>query len=193
MVITPLLVEASNNQYSTMTDEFLRKNYVPKVYQKSIYSIDYDKLKLNGVKLISFDIDETIAGDNEKDPPKTAVTLIENLKTKGFDVVLITNANHKRGSHFGSELNVKYITDAKKPLTNSFKKILKDYGLKPRQMAHVGNNQFDDVAGGNSIGIITCLVHNVSGSGCSDNERELKNELRKRGIWSQSTALYQLR
>ena len=34
--------------------------YVPDVYQEDIYRIDYARLKENGVKLISFDIDDTI-------------------------------------------------------------------------------------------------------------------------------------
>ena len=34
--------------------------YVPDVYQEDIYRIDYARLKENGIKLISFDIDDTI-------------------------------------------------------------------------------------------------------------------------------------
>ena len=34
--------------------------FVPDIYQKNIYKIDYRKLKEKGVKLISFDIDDTI-------------------------------------------------------------------------------------------------------------------------------------
>ena len=34
--------------------------YVPDVYQEDIYRIDYARLKANGIKLISFDIDDTI-------------------------------------------------------------------------------------------------------------------------------------
>lgn len=35
--------------------------FVPDVYQKSIYKIDYGKLKEKGIMLISFDIDDTIS------------------------------------------------------------------------------------------------------------------------------------
>lgn len=34
--------------------------FVPDVYQKNIYKIDYRRLKEKGIKLISFDIDDTI-------------------------------------------------------------------------------------------------------------------------------------
>lgn len=175
-----------------MTDDFLRDNYIPNVYQKTIYSIDYDKLKAFGVKLISFDIDETIAGDNDKDPPKTAVTLFENLKDRGFQLMLLTNAGSERAKHFADILNVKYISNAKKPLTKNFQKIIKNNNLKNNQMAHVGNNQFDDVAGGNSLGIITCLVNNCSGKNLDQNEMKLRSELKKRGILDMSK-FYQLK
>ena len=39
-----------------MTDDELRR-FVPDVYQKNIYKIDYRKLKEQGIRLISFDID----------------------------------------------------------------------------------------------------------------------------------------
>ena len=41
------------------TDEELQI-YIPKVFQKDIYSIDYKLLKANGIKLLTFDIDDTI-------------------------------------------------------------------------------------------------------------------------------------
>ena len=186
-----LFSEASNN-YDTMDDEFLKVHYIPNVYQKSIYSIDYDKLKSHGVKLISFDIDETIAGDDDKYPPKPAVTLFEDLKKMGFQIMLLTNTNVKRAKRFGDLLGVKYVAEAKKPLTENFTKILKEHNLKPGQMAHVGNSQFDDVAGGNSAGIITCLTKNASGKALTSDETKLRNELNKRNIWKSVTGFYQL-
>lgn len=56
------------NQYQTMTDEYLKAIYVPDIYQKSIYSIDYKQLKEAGIKLISFDIDDTIVPIEKRSP-----------------------------------------------------------------------------------------------------------------------------
>ena len=42
-----------------LSDERL-KEFIPDVYQKDIYSIDYALLKEKGIKLISYDIDDTI-------------------------------------------------------------------------------------------------------------------------------------
>lgn len=174
-----------------MTDDFLRDNYIPSVYQKDIYSIDYDELLQKGIKVLTFDIDETIAGDNEELPPKTAITLFENLKKKGFNIVLITNASMPRAELFGEKLNCPYIFDADKPLTKSFKTIINKYNIKSSELAHIGNSQFDDVAGGNSTGIITCLILNKSGKKYRKEEQLLKKELSKRKLWKDDK-FYQL-
>ena len=36
------------------------KKYIPNVYQKSIFDINYNKLKESKIKLLLFDIDSTI-------------------------------------------------------------------------------------------------------------------------------------
>ena len=174
-----------------MTDEFLKNNYIPDVYQKTIHAIDYDLLKSSGIKLISFDIDETIAGDDEKDPPKTTVTLFENLKNKGFKIILLTNANNVRAKHFADILNVEYISNAKKPLTENFQYILKEHKLNGKQMAHIGNSQFDNTAGGNSVDIVTCLVDNCGRKPLSEDEIKLNRELKNRNLWDRK--FYQLK
>lgn len=133
--------------FENMTDEYLIKNYVPDVYQKSIYSIDYGQLKKAGVKVISFDIDDTIVSIGKHDPDKAAVTLFHNLRNEGFDVYLVSNANEDRVKRFGEKLNAMYISRAVKPDIACLEAIRKAYSDKngvdvtPKEMAHVGNSQ----------------------------------------------------
>lgn len=180
------------SKYKDMPDEFLRNNYVPDVYQKSIYAIDYEKLKLRGIKLISFDIDDTITGLENFNPPKAAITLFENLKKMGFTIVLLTNASEERAKRFSHVLGVTdYIARAQKPKTNSFQKVLNDFGngLDKSEMAHVGNSISDDVAGGKVFGITTCLVRGVGklakvpGMLKKTEGQKLREELKSRKIW----------
>lgn len=178
------------SKFEQMSDEYLRKSYVPDVYQKSIYAIDYQRLKDAGIKLISFDIDDTIAGLEDFDPPKAAKTLFENLKNMGFEVWLLTNARDKRGEHFAQELGVKgqYIARAEKPLTSHFQELQNRHGIDKTEMAHVGNSITDDIAGGKAFGITTCLVRRAGKltkpkSLIKTDGRKLRDELEKRGIW----------
>lgn len=44
--------------------------FYPDVYQKSIYTINYDKLKENGIKCLLFDLDNTCVPYVDKKPTK---------------------------------------------------------------------------------------------------------------------------
>ena len=44
--------------------------FVPDIYQKSIYDIDYKKLKKSGIKCIIFDLDNTLAPISMTKPSK---------------------------------------------------------------------------------------------------------------------------
>ena len=122
----------------TMSDQKLRETYVPDVFQKSIYRISYTKLKDNGIKLISFDIDDTfgdVAVHNVNkiipghkimthDERKRARALVKRLHDMGFTVVLLTNAGETiaRGVH--KEIGADdYFYKAGKPDTRAFDRI----------------------------------------------------------------------
>lgn len=185
------------NQYKTMTDEYLRKTYVPDVYQKSIFSIDYQQLKNAGIKLISFDIDDTIVPIEKQKPTKAAITLFDQLKLMGFEIFLVSNANDDRVQHFGDLLNVSCISKASKPHIDSFEQIRQMYtemnntDIYPAEMAHVGNSMIKDVATGNTYGVTTCLVRDVGKIPTTGRKlnpfktegEQLRKVLLERGIW----------
>lgn len=185
------------NQYKTMSDEYLRKTYVPDVYQKSIFSIDYTQLKNAGIKLISFDIDGTIAPITQHSPEIAVVTLFEKLKFMGFEIFLLSNANDNRVKRFAKKLKVDGVARAEKPYISGFEAIQNMYKEKcdieiaPEQIAHVGNHIIKDVGFGNTFGVTTCLVRNIgkivhpkSMLNPKKSERQkLREVLLKRGIW----------
>ena len=150
--------------------------YVPDVYQEDIYRIDYARLKENGVKLISFDIDDTIddsfINKLEANAPGMTVTmpdkareLVRGLKAMGFTVVLLTNAQQELAEGACKDLGADYcIARAKKPETSGFEAISSRYGVDKSQMAHVGNSMRADIAGGNKYGVTTCLVRRAGTS-----------------------------
>lgn len=196
------------SKFKNMSDDYLRRVYVPTVYQPSIYRIDYQKLQDAGIRFLSFDIDDTIADLVEFNPPKEAQTLFEDLKRMGFEVILLTNARDDRAANFAEKLGIegKYIARAKKPLTTHFAKMQELCGLDKSQMAHIGNSIMDDVAGGNVFGVTTCLVRRAGVTsgipqkipGLKFPAQKLRKELKKRGIWrkhhkySENDQYYQL-
>lgn len=154
-------------------DKNLRK-YIPDVYQENIYAIDYEKLKENGIELITFDVDDTIVPKHCKDVSKMAIILFTELK-QDFRVMLVSNSkDEKKVRRIAEKLGTeKYVAKAEKPDPKYFEEIIDFCKLKENQIAHVGNSIMNDVGCGNSIHITTCLVRPVA------HEKEILPELDK--------------
>ena len=77
----------------------------------------------------------------------------------GFTVTLLTNTTAAIAEDVCEDLQADgYIARADKPETRNFERMMEIYHVEPAQMAHVGNNIRQDVAGGNRAGVTTCLV-----------------------------------
>ncbi|MDD2490272.1 MAG: YqeG family HAD IIIA-type phosphatase [Bacilli bacterium] len=135
--------------------------FIPDIYQKSIYTIDYKKLKSRGIKCILFDVDNTLASLNLKKPTKKVKDLIEKLKEMGFKVILLSNASKKRLKPFKEYLELDCACLAMKPFSKKYKKILKEYKLQINEVASIGDQLVTDVLGGNRVGITTILVNPI--------------------------------
>ena len=133
------------------------KKLIPNMYQESIYTINYKKLKKNNIKCLLFDLDNTCVGYHEKNPTKKLEELFNQLNEMGFKVVIFSNATRKRLVPFNS-LNVILHPASKKPFKKNFQKILTNYHYKKNEVCIIGDQLFTDILGGNRIGIKTCLV-----------------------------------
>lgn len=165
-VIKKCLEAEKNDDFGKLTDAELMM-YVPNVYQQSIYlddpcHIDFDRLKANGIKFLSFDIDDTIVGLKQRlTVSQKTIDLFKNLK-KDFKVILFSNGSPDRVELVAKELGIEYIARAGKPDMETFQKMKDHFGFRVSEMAHIGNNLIDDVRGGNMFGITTCLVRSES-------------------------------
>lgn len=130
---------------------------VPNIYQKSIYTINYQKLKKNNVKCLLFDRDNTCIGYKEKTITKELKKLFKDLTKMGFQVIIFSNASSKRLATF-KDLDVICYASAKKPFSKNFKQVLTKYNYKKEEVCIIGDQLFTDILGGNRVGIITCLV-----------------------------------
>ena len=183
--------------------------FIPDVYQKDIYHIDYGKLKENGIKLISFDIDDTIddvflnsfrarVPGMKVTMPKEAQELFARLKSMGFIVTLLTNAKAKAKVAVDTCDSLQahgYIARAEKPDTKNFEAMMEKFGITaPKQVAHVGNSIAQDVRGGNQAGVTTCLVRRAGNSmkvgkglmklvGVKTKGHQIRKRLLTRDLW----------
>ena len=138
------------------------EKFIPDMYQKSIYHIDYDKLKEDGIKCLLFDLDNTCVPYKDKEPNKKLIDLFEMLKDMEFKVIIFSNSSKGRLKPFKDELEVDCAASAKKPFKKKFLQVLNEFGYQINEVAIIGDQMLTDVVGGNKIGITTILVNPIS-------------------------------
>lgn len=141
--------------------EMSMEKYVPDIYQKSIYTINYDSLLSRGIKCLLFDLDNTLAPITEKTPSEQVKKLFSELKEKGFKLVIFSNSPRMRVSPFKDELEVDCCALSFKPFKFKYNKILDEYKLNIASVACIGDQLLTDIKGGNNIGITTILVNPI--------------------------------
>ena len=63
----------------------------PDIYQKSIYHINYEKLKESGIKCLLFDLENTLVPFVEKEPSERLINFINGLKDLDLKVIIFSN------------------------------------------------------------------------------------------------------
>ena len=135
--------------------------FIPDIYQKSIYTIDYKKLKKNGIKCLLFDLDNTIAPYKVIEPDQKVKELFASLE-KDFKVIIISNSNKNRLRPFKEKLNVDVAFSSKKPFKTKYKKILELYNFKIDEVACIGDQLLTDILGANRMGFTSILVNRIA-------------------------------
>lgn len=135
--------------------------FVPDMYQKSIYTINYKKLKKNGIKCLLFDLNNTIASYDMTYPNDELRELMFELE-KDFKVIIVSNSPKSRVRPFKEKLNIDSSFSSKKPFKKKFKKIMNMYNFKDTEIAMIGDELITDVLGGNRMNFTTILVNGIS-------------------------------
>ena len=138
------------------------EKYIPDIYQKSIYTIDYNKLWLSGIKCLLFDLDNTLIPANKDKPTDKNIELFKELQDIGFKIIIFSNSPSKRVKPFSSRLGVEYHSSSMKPLKKNFLKVLSKYKFEVDEVAIIGDQLLTDILGGNGVGITTILVNKIS-------------------------------
>ena len=136
--------------------------FVPDIYQKSIYTIDYEKLKKSKIKCLIFDLDNTIAPTNLKKPNKKIRDLFEELKDMRFKIIILSNERKVRVEPFKDLLGVDSAYLSFKPMKRKYKKVLEIYNYKDTEIACIGDQLVTDVYGANRMGFTSVLVNPIS-------------------------------
>lgn len=132
--------------------------FYPNMYKRNIFDINYELLKEKGVKLLAFDLDNTLVLIDQENPSKELISLITKLK-KDFIIVINSNNKEKRVSVHGTNLDCDYVAKSLKPTTHGLKKIKKKYNLKNNEICVIGDQLITDIYSGNKFKSYTVLVN----------------------------------
>jgi HAD superfamily phosphatase (TIGR01668 family) len=125
--------------------------FVPDIYTKSIYTINYKQLKKNNVKCLIFDLNNTIAPLTLKRPNKKIIDLFEELKDMKFKIYIVSNSNKSRVEPFKDILGIDSAYMSFKPCLKKYKKIFNMNKFKDNEIACIGDEILTDMKYGNYI------------------------------------------
>ena len=138
------------------------EKYVPDIYQKNIFALNYDNLISRGIKNLLFDLDNTIAPIFDHHASEDAINLFKFLRSKKFKIMIVSNSIDARVSSFAKELKVDYLSSAKKPKKDKLLTLINTNKFDIDKTAIIGDSMMDDVVVGNSIGITTILTDQLT-------------------------------
>lgn len=131
--------------------------FKPNIYQKTIFDIDYSKLREQGIRCLVFDLDNTLGLISHRNCPKEAKELIHVLQ-KDFVVVISSNNTKKRLKPYLEELGIEGVAWSLKPSIRGLLVIKRKYKLKKKEMCIIGDQIVTDILAGKRFHIKTILV-----------------------------------
>lgn len=162
------------------------RRFIPDHYVSSIYEIEYDALKEQGIQTLFFDLDNTLIAYDEHALSKREIAFISDIK-KRFKVVIVSNSSRARVESALKEVDVNRVWRAKKPFKSGLRKALKMTSSKAEETVLIGDQLMTDVFVSNRLGLKSVLVKAVRRS--SDKwvtrvnrlfEKMILNRMRKR-------------
>lgn len=165
------------------------EKFVPDIYQQSIFTIDYSKLKDRGITCLLFDLDNTLVPTSVKNPTDELKNLFVKLNEEGFKLIIFSNCSPQRIKPFDEDLVDECYCRARKPFSKKFLKVINKHNLNYSEVAIIGDQLFTDILGGNRVGITTILVDKVSKDNFTTKimrifEAYVLRKLRKKGLFT---------
>ena len=143
-----------------MLDNFFRvTKFIPKQCVESFYDINFNKLYEEGKRYILCDVDNTLIPYDVFFADEKLKNTLEEIQKIGFKIIFVSNNRSETIGNFSKDLGIDFITSAKKPLKNGFKKGMKKLSCKNREeVVTIGDQLMTDVLGSNRMKLDCILV-----------------------------------
>jgi HAD superfamily phosphatase (TIGR01668 family) len=135
----------------------------PDEIARSIYEIDYERLRHAGYQTLIFDIDNTLGEWGCRTLPEPAQALLRTLGAYGFAVGFLSNDKGENRSVLKEQLSTwPVLWRAAKPRTRSYKNMLALLNANETTTVMIGDQLFTDIWGAKRAGLYAILVAPVS-------------------------------
>jgi len=164
------------------------KYFWPDLYIEKINHLDENIIKRYYLKGLILDLDNTISPWGEKTIPPEIMNWIIDLKKLGIKFCLVSNNSDERVRETADFLALPYVARAIKPRRKAFLRAVDLIGLKPTDVAVVGDQLLTDIVGAKRAGLMAILVTPLASKefiGTKINrffEEKLLKKLRKKGL-----------
>lgn len=135
---------------------------LPDIFANTVYDIDLDALKKEGIKGFVFDIDNTLVTYAEPVANDKVQGWLNCLRNMDFKLYIVSNNDKERVRIFSESVGIPHFGKALKPLKHYLCKACREMGIAPCETALVGDQLFTDIWGGNLMKMKTILVKPIS-------------------------------
>ena len=137
---------------------FLEPNY----NIESIYDIDIEELKNNGIKALFFDLDSTLMKSKSAKFSFKTVQFLNDLKSNFKLAIVTNNKNVDYINKAKSQVDIPIYSNAKKPNPKVLLLACKELNVEPKNTAMIGDRPLSDILGGINADMTTILVDSIS-------------------------------
>lgn len=135
--------------------------FIPNMYVKNIFEIDYKKLKNRDIKVLLFDFDNTIIEKGNNVIDEKTLKFLNSLKSDFIIYIVSNSLNSSKLNLVCGKLDLPYIGNARKPFKSGYKR-LKFKNIKNEQIAMIGDQLITDVWGANKMGYFSILIDPIT-------------------------------
>lgn len=137
---------------------FLKPNY----NIISIYDLDIQKLREDGIQALFFDLDSTLMKSKSGKFSFQMLQFLNDLKTNFKLAIVSNNKNLEYIKQAQSQVDIPIYYRAKKPDTVVLLNACNDLGVSPKNSAMIGDRPLSDILAGVRAGMTTVLVDSIS-------------------------------
>lgn len=130
----------------------------PDRYFNSVTDIRPEELHALGIRGLILDVDNTLTTHGNPEISPEIQAWLYRMKAQRFQLAVVSNNARSRVEPFGRRIGVAYFWRARKPFACGYKRAQKLFGLRPEQIAVVGDQVFTDIAGAKGCGMHAFIV-----------------------------------